>query len=117
MDILIVDDTNSLCALLSDILENANHRVVGQASNGIEAIKIYKSLKPDIVTMDIIMPVMDGITALKEIIKYDSNAKIIMCSVLGQHAIILEAIKSGAKDFINKPFKEDRVIASINKIT
>ena len=91
------------------------HKVVGEASDGKEAILKYQELHPDLVTLDITMPEMDGLQAIKEIMKIDSNARVIMCSAMGQQAMVIEAIQSGAKDFIVKPFQEDRVLSAISK--
>ncbi|GJM75567.1 chemotaxis protein CheY [Paenibacillus macerans] len=89
--------------------------MVGEAQDGAQAIEKYKELHPDLITMDITMPEMDGIAALKEIKKLDPNAKVIMCSAMGQQAMVIDAIQAGAKDFIVKPFQSDRVIEAINK--
>ena len=89
--------------------------MVGEAADGLQAIEKYKELQPDLVTMDITMPEMDGITALKEIKKINPNAKIIMCSAMGQQAMVIDAIQAGAKDFIVKPFQADRVLEAIRK--
>lgn len=113
--ILIVDDAAFLRAMLRDILIKDNHQIVGEATNGREAVEKYSTLRPDIVTMDITMPDMDGISAVREIIKTDSRAKIIMCSAMGQRCMIIDAIQAGAKDFIIKPFQEDRVLGTIKK--
>ena len=113
--ILIVDDAAFMRMMLKDILTKNGFEICGEAPNGIKAVEIYKSEKPDIVTMDITMPEMDGIQAVKEIKRIDPNAKIIMCSAMGQQAMVMEAIKSGARDFIVKPFQPDRVIESIKK--
>lgn len=114
--VLIVDDACFLRVMLKDILEKNNHEVIGEASNGIEAVKLYKQLKPDLVTMDITMPDMEGIEAVKHIKAFDEHAKIIMCSAMGQEAKIIQSIKAGAKDFIVKPFNEDKLIDSVNKM-
>ncbi|TDT50629.1 response regulator [Fonticella tunisiensis] len=114
--ILIVDDAAFMRMMLKDILTKNGFEICGEAPNGIKAVEIYKSEKPDIVTMDITMPEMDGIQAVKEIKRIDPNAKIIMCSAMGQQAMVMEAIKSGARDFIVKPFQPDRVIESIKKV-
>ena len=102
--------------MIKDILVNNGYEIAGEASNGAKAIELYKNERPDLVTMDITMPDMDGIAAVKEIIKIDPNAKIIMCSALGQQSMVMEAIKSGAKDFIVKPFQPDRVIEALKKV-
>jgi len=114
--VLVVDDAVFMRMMLKDILLKNGFIVVGEASNGNEATALYQELRPDIVTMDITMPEMDGITAVKEIKKIDSNAKIVMCSAMGQQAMVLDAIQAGAKDFIVKPFQEDRVIDAITKV-
>lgn len=103
--------------LLKDIITKAGYEVVGEASNGVEAVQKYKELKPDVVTMDITMPQMDGIQAIKEIKKIDPDAKIIVCSAMGQQAMVVEAIQAGAKDFIVKPFQHSRVVEALAKVT
>ena len=114
--VLVVDDAIFMRMKLKDILEKNGFEVVAEAQNGLEAIEKYKAEKPDLVTMDITMPEMDGITALKEIKKIDSKAKVIMCSAMGQQSMVMEAIQSGAIDFIVKPFDVDRVSQSLSKI-
>jgi two-component system chemotaxis response regulator CheY len=114
--VLIVDDAAFMRMMLKDICAKNNISVIGEAVDGADAISKYKELKPDVVTLDITMPNMDGITALKEIMKIDCNAKIIMCSAMGQKAMVVDAIQSGAKDFIVKPFQADKVVEAINKI-
>jgi len=116
INILIVDDLAFIKMILKDIVEKAGFRVTGEASNGEEAVSLYEEQRPDVVLMDITMPKMDGITALREIIKIDNNARVIMCSALGQQKLIIQAIQIGAKDFIVKPFKSERVIKSIKKV-
>lgn len=113
--ILIVDDAAFMRMMIKEILSKNGYEVVGEAQDGTVAIEKYKELKPDLVTMDITMPEMDGIAALKEIKKFDSNAKVIMCSAMGQQAMVIDAIQAGAKDFIVKPFQADRVIEAIKK--
>ncbi|SHH78446.1 response regulator [Clostridium grantii] len=112
--ILIVDDSIVARAKLKHIIINAGHEIIGEAEDGYEAFKLYRELSPDIVTMDIIMPFLDGIGALKLIKEYDENAKIIMLTVLGQGNRILEALNSGAVNYINKPFNEIKVLEAIN---
>ena len=112
---MIVDDAIFMRMKLKDILEKNGYEVVAEAQNGSDAIEKYKAERPDIVTMDITMPEMDGIEALKGIKKIDASAKVIMCSAMGQQAMVMEAIQSGALDFIVKPFETDRVIDSIVK--
>lgn len=113
--VLVVDDAAFMRMMIKDILTKNGHEVVAEAADGREAIEKYKETQPDVVTMDITMPEMDGITALKEIKKIDSNAKVIMCSAMGQKAMVIDAIQAGAKDFVVKPFQADRVIEAINK--
>ncbi|WP_456398799.1 chemotaxis protein CheY [Mesoaciditoga sp.] len=115
--VLIVDDAAFMRMLLKDIVTKAGYEVVGEASNGAEAVEKYKELKPDIVTMDITMPEMNGIEATKEIMKIDPNANIIMCSAMGQQMMVVEAIQAGAKDFIVKPFQQGRVVEALSKIS
>ncbi|MFK9090545.1 response regulator [Bacillus salipaludis] len=114
--VLIVDDAAFMRMMLKDILNKNGLEVVGEAVNGADAIEKYQELQPDIVTMDITMPEMDGITSVKQIKASHPQAKIIMCSAMGQQPMVLEAIQAGAKDFIVKPFQADRVIDSINKV-
>lgn len=114
--VLIVDDAAFMRMMLKDILNKNGYDVCGEAGNGNEALDKYKELKPDLVTLDITMPEKDGISALKDIRAFDSNAKCVMCSAMGQQAMVIEAIQSGAKDFIVKPFQADRVLESIRKV-
>ncbi|SKA72737.1 two-component system, chemotaxis family, response regulator CheY [Clostridium sp. USBA 49] len=114
--VLIVDDAAFMRMMIKDILEKNGLQVIGEANNGIKALELYKKEKPDIVTMDITMPDMDGIEAVKAIRAYDPSAKIIMCSAMGQQTMVMDAIRAGAKDFIVKPFQADRVIEAINKV-
>lgn len=113
--ILIVDDAAFMRMMIKDILSKNGFEVVGEAQDGAQAIEKYKELEPDLITMDITMPEMDGITALKEIKKINSEAIIIMCSAMGQQAMVIDAIQAGAKDFIVKPFQSDRVLEAIQK--
>ena len=113
--VLIVDDAAFMRMMIKDILTKNGFEVVGEANDGQQAIEKFKELSPDLVTMDITMPEMDGIAALKEIKKIDSNAKVIMCSAMGQQAMVIDAIQAGAKDFIVKPFQADRVLEAIKK--
>lgn len=114
--ILIVDDAKFMRMTLTNILQKGNHEVVGEGENGKHGVELYQQLKPDLVTMDITMPEMTGLDAVKHIKEFDSNAKIIMCSAMGQQKLVVEAIESGAKDFIVKPFDESRVLEAINKV-
>jgi two-component system, chemotaxis family, chemotaxis protein CheY len=114
--VLIVDDAAFMRMSLKEMLEKNGYEVVGEAENGLVGVNKYKSLKPDLVTMDITMPEMDGIKALRIIKKEDPDAKVIMITAIGQDPMVREAIMSGAKGFIVKPFKKDGVINSINKL-
>jgi two-component system chemotaxis response regulator CheY len=114
--ILVVDDAAFMRMMIRDILVKNGYEVAGEAANGNEAVVKYQELRPDVTTMDITMPEMDGITAVREIRKIDPNARIIMCSAMGQQAMVLDAIQAGARDFIVKPFQEDRVIDAIKKV-
>ena len=113
--VLIVDDAAFMRMMIKEILSKNGYSVVGEASDGAQAVEKYKELGPDLVTMDITMPEMDGISALKEIKKLDPNARVIMCSAMGQQAMVIDAIQAGAKDFIVKPFQADRVLEAIKK--
>jgi two-component system chemotaxis response regulator CheY len=113
--ILIADDAAFMRVMIKGILTKQNYEIVGEAKDGREAVELYKQLRPDIVTMDIIMPEVNGIEAVKEIMKIDSDAVIIMCSAMGQQAMVIEAIAAGAKDFVIKPFQPPRVIEAIER--
>lgn len=113
--ILIVDDAMFMRRVLRGILENNGYEVAGEASNGIEAIEKYKELKPDLVTMDITMPDMTGLEAVKAIREIDGSARVIMCSAMGQNAMMTEAIKNGALDYIIKPFKASAVLEALRR--
>ena len=114
--ILIVDDAAFMRMMIKNILIKEGYDVVGEAENGAQAVEKYKELNPDLVTMDITMPEMDGISAVKEIMKINKGAKVVMCSAMGQQAMVIDAIQAGAKDFIVKPFQPDRVIEAIGKV-
>lgn len=114
--ILIVDDAKFMRLTLSSILVKAHHEIVGEGENGQQAVELYKKHQPDLVTMDITMPVMSGLEAVKLIRQEYPEAKIIMCSAMGQQKMVVEAIEAGAKDFIVKPFDEIRVNDAINRI-
>jgi two-component system chemotaxis response regulator CheY len=116
IDVLIVDDLTFIKMVLKDLVEKAGFRVMGEASDGEEALRLFAEKRPDIVLLDITMPKMDGLTALRKILETDPEAKVIMCSALGQQRLILQAIQMGAKDFIVKPFRPERVIGAIKKI-
>ncbi|QGT99177.1 Chemotaxis regulator - transmits chemoreceptor signals to flagellar motor components CheY [Candidatus Syntrophocurvum alkaliphilum] len=113
--VLIVDDAAFMRMMIKDILAKNGYEVIGEAENGIEAVEKFDELKPDLVTMDITMPEKDGIAAVKEIKSKDPNAKIIMCSAMGQQAMVIDAIQAGAKDFIVKPFQPERVLEAVSK--
>lgn len=113
--VLIVDDAAFMRMMIKDILTKNGFEVVGEAENGAKAVEKFQELRPDLTTMDITMPEMDGITAVKQIKKIDPNAKVIMCSAMGQQAMVIEAIQSGARDFIVKPFQPDRVLEALRK--
>mgnify|MGYP006287180059 CR=1 FL=1 len=114
--VLIVDDAAFMRLNLKNIIGGLGFEVVGEAENGKKSIEKYKDLEPDLVTMDITMPEMDGIEALKNIIEYDSKANIIVCSAMGQQNMVIKAIEAGAKDFIVKPFDEERIEEALNKV-
>jgi len=114
--VLIVDDAVFMRNMIKDIFSSGEYEIVGEAANGIEAVERYRDLKPDLTTMDIVMPFKSGIEATKEILSEDANAKIIMCSALGQESLVMEAIEAGAADFIVKPFKGEDVIAVVKKV-
>jgi two-component system chemotaxis response regulator CheY len=114
--ILIVDDAIFMRKMIGDILRKEGYEICGEAENGIEAIKKYKELSPDLVTMDIIMPDMSGIDAVQEIVAIDSNAKILMVSAMGQQSLVVEAIQKGAKDYVIKPFQPSRVLEAVERV-
>ncbi|HEX7715172.1 MAG TPA: response regulator [Bacillota bacterium] len=116
MKALIVDDAALARTLLRKLLEGNGFQEIVEASNGDEAVQLYQSSKPDLVTMDITMPGMDGVTAIKKIIEIDPLANIIVCSALGEKNIVLEAIQSGAKHFIVKPFDNEKVISIVKAV-
>ena len=113
--VLVVDDAAFMRKMLGDALAKGGHEVVGEAGNGVEAVDRFRDLKPDVTTLDITMPEKDGLAALKEILAFDPSAKVVMCSALGQESKVLESIKSGAKDFVVKPFQPERVLDAISK--
>ncbi len=115
-NILICDDAAFMRMMIKDILTKNGYNVAGEAENGVKAIEKYKETNPDLVLMDITMPEMDGIQALREIKKVNSSALVIMCSAMGQQAMVIESIQAGAKDFIVKPFQADRVIEAVKKV-
>ena len=115
-NILICDDAAFMRMMIKDILTKNGYTVCGEAENGLRAVEKYSELNPDLVLMDITMPEMDGIQALKKIKENDSSASVIMCSAMGQQAMVIESIQSGAKDFIVKPFQADRVLEAVKKV-
>ena len=114
--VLVCDDAIFMRTMVSDILEKAGFEVLGQAESGVQAIEKYKQLKPDFVTMDIVMPEMGGIDAVREIRKLDPNAKILMCSAMGQQALVVEAMQAGARGFVVKPFQPARVLEAVQQL-
>ncbi len=114
--VLVCDDAIFMRTMISDILGGAGYEVVGEAETGVQAIERYRTLRPDLVTMDIVMPDMGGIDAVREIVKEDPNAKILMCSAMGQQALVVEAIQAGAKDFVVKPFQPSRVLEAVQRV-
>ena len=114
--VLVCDDAIFMRTMISDILSGAGYEVVGEAETGVQAIERYRALKPDLVTMDIVMPDMGGIDAVREIIRHDPDAKVLMCSAMGQQALVVEAIQAGAKDFVVKPFQPSRVLEAVQRV-
>ena len=115
-NVLIVDDSRMSRTMLRNILEKANYTVVMEAANGADGVEAYKKCKPDIVTLDITMPQMDGLEALSRILEYDPNAKAVMITAAGQQDKLINALKAGAKRFINKPFNEDEILTNIRDV-
>lgn len=113
--VLVVDDTAFMRKVVTDALVSAGHEVVGEATNGAEAVQRYRELRPDLTTLDITMPVKDGLAALEEILAFDPSARVVMCSALGQESKVLQSIKIGAKDFVVKPFQPDRLVEAVAK--
>ncbi len=114
--VLVCDDAVFMRTLLADILTQSGYEVIGEAETGVQAIERYKQLRPDLVTMDIVMPDMGGIDAVREITKFDAEARILMCSAMGQQALVVEAIQAGAKDFVVKPFQPSRVLEAVQRV-
>lgn len=114
--VLITDDTAFMRMTLRNILEKNGYQVVGEAEDGVVAVEKYLELQPDLVTMDITMPRMDGITAIKKIMEANPDAKIVVCSAMGQKALVIEALNAGARDFIVKPFQAERIIDAVQKV-
>ena len=114
-NILVVDDAAFMRMMLKDILTKGGHQIIGEAADGVQAIDQYRKLMPDLVTMDITMPNMEGIEAVKHIKQANPNARIVMCSAMGQQYLVVQAIQAGAKDFIVKPFQAERVLDAVKK--
>jgi len=114
--VLICDDAIFMRTMVSDILQQAGFEVVGEAESGLQAIEKYQALRPDLVTMDIVMPDMGGIDAVREITKLDPQARVLMCSAMGQQALVVEALQAGARDFVVKPFQPSRVLEAVERI-
>ncbi len=115
VNILIADDLSFMRMIQKDILTERGYNVIGEASDGREAVEKFRSLRPHLVLLDITMPNMNGLEAMRRIFAIDPNAKVIMCSALGQQNLIVEAIKAGVKDFVVKPFKPERILSAIEK--
>ncbi len=114
--VLVCDDAIFMRTMISDILAQAGYEIVGEAETGVQAVERYKQLKPDLVTMDIVMPDLGGIEAVREIVKFDPAARILMCSAMGQQALVVEAIQAGARDFVVKPFQPSRVLEAVQRV-
>jgi len=114
--VLIVDDAAFMRSMLKEMFTSSGFQVVGEATDGVEAVDSYNQLRPDVVTMDIIMPNMGGIDALKKIMQINNNAFVVMCSALGQEKMFIEALQAGAREYIVKPFDQDRVVKTIERI-
>ena len=114
--VLIVDDTLFMRASIKQMLEANGHSVAGEASNGVEAVTKFAEVKPDVILMDITMPDMDGLEALRLIKEIDPNAKVVMCTAMGQQAMVAKAVELGAQQFIVKPFQSERLIAAIKTV-
>lgn len=114
--VLVVDDAIFMRNMIKDIFSDDHYEIVGEAANGVEAVEKYKELRPDLTTMDIVMPFKSGIEATKEILTADANALVVMCSALGQESLVMEAIEAGAADFVVKPFKPEDVQRVVQKV-
>jgi two-component system chemotaxis response regulator CheY len=114
--VLIVDDAVVMRMMIKGILSKNGYEIVGEAQNGAEAVEKYRALTPDLVTMDMVMPEMDGISAVKEIVANHPDARIIMCTSMGQQALVVEAIQAGAKSFITKPFQPPKILETLQKV-
>ncbi len=114
--VLVCDDSVLMRSMISGILRDAGYEVIGEAETGAQAVERFKELDPDLVTMDIVMPSMGGIEAVREIIKISPGARILICSAMGQHSMVTDAIRAGAKDFVVKPFQPSRVLESVERV-
>ena len=114
--IMLVDDAAFMRMMIKDTLQKNGYTEIGEAGNGEQALTVYAAEKPDLVLMDITMPVMDGLESLKRLKEMDKDAKVVMCSAMGQETMVVDALKLGAKDFIVKPFKPDRIMKTVNSI-
>jgi two-component system chemotaxis response regulator CheY len=114
--VLVCDDAVFMRTMLSDILQQAGFTIVGEADTGTKAVSKYKELRPDLVTMDIVMPDMGGIDAVREITAFDPRARVVVCSAMGQQALVVDAIAAGAKDFVVKPFQPSRVLEAVQRV-
>ncbi len=114
--VLVCDDAIFMRTMISDILSQAGFEIVGEAESGVQAVETNRQLKPDLDTMDIVMPDMGGIDAVREICRGDPDAKVLMCSAMGQQALVVEAIQAGAKDFVVKPFQPSRVLEAVQRV-
>lgn len=114
--VLVVDDAAFMRMTIKKMIEPDGYTIVGEAGNGVEAVQKYMELQPDVVLLDITMPEMNGVDALKRIKEFDPKAKVIICSAMGQQAMVAQAVQSGAKDFIVKPFERDRLIAALKRV-
>ena len=116
IDVLLVDDLAFTKLVLRDIVEHAGFKVIGEASDGDEAVLLFEQHKPDVVILDVTMPKVDGLEALKQMLAIDPSARVIMCSALGQQKLIMSALDAGARDYIVKPFKPERVVSAIKQV-
>jgi len=114
--ILVADDASFMRQIIREILESEGHEIVAEASDGVQAVEVWKKYQPDLVTMDIVMPRRSGLDAVRAIIAIDASARIVMCSALGQETLVTEALQAGAADFIVKPFKPDAVLATLRNV-
>ena len=117
VNVLIVDDARFMRLVLRRILTQAGHQIIGEAKDGVEAVEMYAEKRPDVMTLDIVMPRQNGIEAVREIMQFDPAAKIIMVTALGQEAFVLDAIKAGAREFIIKPFRNEEIVKAVTKTT